>query len=221
MQIKKEEHLEEKYPNYFNSVKEYWYINYVPRSGDIIFDIGAGQGEDSIPFSYHVGNEGKVISIEANPKSFTFLKSECEVNNLKNIIPLNIAITDLNQDVYIEDNGDWISNALSDHKNNGIKIKGNTLDSICSKLNINKINFLKMNIEGAELEAIKGMTESIKIIEKICICCHDFRTERGEDKKFKTKKMIIEFLQKNNFSILIRSNDHRDYVRDHIFGSKI
>jgi FkbM family methyltransferase len=212
--------LEKKYQDYFNNVKEYWYVNYTPSVGDIIFDIGAGRGEDSIPFSCHVGNEGKVISIEANSKSFTFLKNECDMNNIKNIIPLNIAITDFKKNVYIQDNGDWITNTLSNEKDNSIKVEGGTLDSVCLKLNINKINFLKMNIEGAELEAINGMVESIKLVEKICICCHDFRTQRGEDEKFKTRKAVIEFLEKNQFYIFTRSNDNRDYVRDHIFGEK-
>lgn len=213
--------LKEKYINYFTSVKDYWYKNYTPSAGDIIFDIGAGRGEDSIPFSHDIGKNGKVISIEANPRSFIFLKNECEINNIENIIPLNIAIVGSKKDVYIEDNGDWITNALSKHENNSIKIEGDTLDSVCSKLNINKINFLKMNIEGAELEAIDGMSESIKLIEKICICCHDFRTARGEDEKFKTRKAIIEFLKKNNFFVFTREDDNRDYVRDHIFGERI
>jgi FkbM family methyltransferase len=56
-----------------------------PKPGDTIVDIGAGRGEDDLAFSQAVGPTGKVLAVEAQPRSFRMLKAFCEVNDLRNV----------------------------------------------------------------------------------------------------------------------------------------
>jgi FkbM family methyltransferase len=211
--------LKKKYKTYFDNVNEYWYVKYTPKEGDVIIDIGAGKGEDTIPFSYAVGDSGKVYAIEAHPKTFIELERVCKENNLSNVFLSNTAMTDDGKYVYIEDNSDWQSNTLTDDSN-GIRVYGEYLDSFCKTLNINIIDFLKINVEGAEIDIIKGMPISIGNVKNICICCHDFRADLGHGEKYRTKEKVIQFLTENGFEVYCRENDSRDYVRDHVFGTK-
>lgn len=211
--------IKKKYKTYFNNVNEYWYVKYSPSEGDVIVDVGAGKGEDSIPFAHSVGKTGKVIAIEAHPNTFNNLKDECKRNTDLNIIPINLAVTDSAKKVYIETNSVWETNTLSTNESD-VCVESDTLDNICKKLSLDKIDFLKMNVEGAEVDIIKGMTDCIKNIRTVCICCHDFRADLGEGEKYRTKDRVVEFLKQNGFEIFCRENDPRDYVRYHIFGYK-
>jgi len=212
--------VKEKYKDYFNNANEYWYVKYTPKKGDTIIDIGAGKGEDSIPFAYGVGESGKVIAIEPHIDAFKVLKSECVKNPNLNILPMNLAVSDDCKMVYMENKTYSISNTITPDVSNTC-IQSDTLDNICEKLSIDNIDFLKINTEGSEINIIKGMKNCINFIKTICICCHDFRADRGQGEFFRTRQEIIEFLQSNNFEIFCRKDDNRDYVRDHIFGIKI
>lgn len=74
-----------------------------------------------------------------------------------------------------------------------------------------------MNIEGAELDAIQGMQESIKIIKNIAVSCHDF-LESHKDKDI--MNTYYDFLKQNNFEISTQHTGH--IVKDSwIYGKKI
>ncbi|HEY2460768.1 MAG TPA: FkbM family methyltransferase, partial [Candidatus Acidoferrum sp.] len=83
---------------------------------------------------------------------------------------------------------------------------------------INQIDFLKMNIEGAERFALPGMESMIAHIRHICVACHDFRSNLGHGENFRTRAFVEEFLSNHGFTIVSRRDDPRDYVRDHVFG---
>ena len=75
-----------------------------------------------------------------------------------------------------------------------------------------------MNIEGAEQNAIDGMSESITKTRHVCFAAHDFRAARGEGEHFRTRKAVIEFLRDHGFEVKTRNSDPRPAVRDHIHG---
>lgn len=194
-----------------------WFHIYKPARGDIIIDVGAGTGNDTLLFSSVVGSLGKVIAIEAHPKTFLCLAKMCKYNNLKNVVLYNYAITDREMGVLIENSSNHLRNTILNQKK-GIKIQGTTLDKLLENHNIEYISFLKMNIEGAEKLAIKEMKNTLKKTRFICIACHDFLNRRNGQRNMQTKEMIIDFLEKNGFKIFTRNTDERDWVRDHVHG---
>ena len=179
--------------------------NYMPQKGDVIIDVGAGVGEETLVFSKSVGQNGKVISIEANPKTFLCLAKMCEYNKLDNVILLDCAITAAETDVFIEDIDEY--KACRVNKKGNVKVKGRTLDNIANEFGIHKVDFLKMNIEGAEKIAIEGMSEVIQKTRFVCIAYHDFRA-------------INEGLKKHGFLITTRESDKKESVRDYVYGNK-
>jgi FkbM family methyltransferase len=206
-------------PTYFRDAEDFWFSNYQPRSGDVIIDIGAGRGEDSLPFSRKTGPTGVVIAVEAQPGTFRQLERFCRLNQLHNVITLHAAVMDAPGTIQITDGELWETNSVQTD-GSGITIRATTVDDICREQQIDHIDFLKMNIEGAEAFALRGMAETIEKIAKICVCCHDFRAERGDGEQYRTRNFVTDFLKRNGFVVSSRSSDRRDYVRDHIFGTR-
>lgn len=186
-------------------VKENHFLQYNPQIGDVIIDIGAGIGTETIIYSSKVGESGKVFAVEAHPETFESLKILCELNSLKNVIISNIAISDYNGVVYIESRQNHAENKIFKESEKGDSIPVTTFDEYINKNKITKINFLKINIEGAEKELITKMTTSICMVNYIAISCHDFLFENNN---FEIKNSVIEFLKSNNFNIIERQTGH-------------
>lgn len=201
------------------SSTDYWFQQYQPRAGDVIIDVGAGGGEDALAFSRAVGPTGRVLAIEAFPATFKRLELFCRLNRLSNTTPLMLAIMSKRGSVAMMETGNWEGNTAewSDDASRD-SVPAITLDELCEEQRISHIAFLKMNIEGAEQEAIRGMTASIKRTRAICIACHDFRADRGDGEQFRTRAIIEPFLRDNGFTLLTRPSDRRPFVRDHVYG---
>lgn len=77
------------------------YLNRLVKLGSTVLDVGANVGTLSIPLSYQVGEDGVVISVEANPATFSYLEGNIGLNkNIQNIISLNVAVGDKIGEIY-------------------------------------------------------------------------------------------------------------------------
>jgi FkbM family methyltransferase len=204
---------------FFRDSADFWFAGYTPKLGDIIVDVGAGRGEDILPFLESVGPDGRVYAVEAHPVSFAYLKRLCDLNNFRIVIPIHAAIMDKPGVVQIGDDENWVFNSIrSDGR--GASVRAMTLDELCRDQNIEYIDFLKMNIEGVESLALLGMSEMLPKISQLCICAHDFRADRGHGERFRTRSLVEEFLKRNGYTVSRRVSDPRDYVRDHVFARR-
>jgi FkbM family methyltransferase len=208
------------FESYIADTKEHWLQHYTPQQGDIVVDVGAGRGEDTLTFSRAVGPTGRVVAIEAHPLSFALLKSFCHLNQLSNVAALHVALMDRPGIVTIaESQSSWQENAVNpDSSEAGISVSAVTFDELCQKHKINNIAFLKMNIEGAESHALLGMKAMMPNIRQICVACHDFRADLGHGEHFRTRSFVERALKEYGFKIWSRPDDDRDYVRHHVFG---
>jgi FkbM family methyltransferase len=202
------------------NARELWLQFYEPQPGDTIIDIGSGRGEDAFVFAEAVGPTGRVLAVEAHPASFGLLHSFCALNDLKNITPINRAISDKAHRVGLTDSDDWQSNSIGapDGEKTPIQIDACTLDALCDQEGITQIAFIKMNIEGEESSALRGMERVLSRCNTVCVAYHDFRSERGHGEQFRTRAFVTKFLADRGFKVVLRDADPRDYVRDHVFG---
>ncbi len=204
--------------------EDFWFHRYQPRPGDTIVDVGAAAGEDALVFSRAVGEAGRVIAIEAHPRTFSYLEKVCRWNSLANTTCLLCATMDRSCTVEIEDREKFISNTVlqlaAESGARRLEVRGETLDRLLSEQGVTEIDFLKMNIEGAERLAIDGMQESLANSRHVCIACHDFRADRGEGEAFRTRDYIAQRLEAQGFRLTRREDDPRPYVRDHIYASR-
>lgn len=201
--------------------EDFWFPFYRPPRGSVVIDVGAGQGEDLPAMLDAVGESGKIVAIEAHPRSFHELERFSRLNRLENVLRLNIAVAEKPAVMTLTDLDDWESNEIahvSDRKAKVVSVRAETLDDICEVNGIHQVDFIKINIEGAERTALLGMTRVIERCQAICVACHDFRADRGDGERFRTRAFVGQFLATHGFSLFSRQDDPRDYVRDHIFG---
>jgi FkbM family methyltransferase len=198
---------------YLRDADDYWFHVYQPRPGDVIVDIGAGRGEDAFAFSHAVGAAGRVWAIEPHPVSFGILRRFCELNRLANVTALNYACIDRPGEVRIETLPVWESNYVRE----GVGVQGVRFDDLAAGHGIGRIDFLKMNIEGAERMALPGCREALCRARFVCVAAHDFRADRGEGEEFRTLDFVRRFLAEAGFHIVTR-DDPRYYVPYHVHG---
>lgn len=209
--------------SYLSEAQDYWLRHYTPQAGDVIVDIGAGRGEDTLAFARAVGAAGRVIAIEADSQSFVILKAFCKLNGLANVTPVHLALMDQPGSVrMVRSSSSWKEGAVE--RADGAEVdavQAGRFADLCSREGIGAIAFLKMNIEGAERYALLGMGSVVARVQQICVACHDFRSELGHGEQYRTRSFVEEFLVSHGFTLSSRSDDPRDYVRDHIFGQKL
>ena len=212
------EHWETQAETCFRNAEDYWFHLYKPKRGDVIVDIGAGRGEDVLAFSTAVGPTGKVLAVEAHPATFLILQGFCDRNRLVNTKPINAAVVDRPSTVYIESDDDWMKSTLCFDSPEGgsVPVRGTTLDEICETEGISHINFLKINIEGAEVLALQGLRRAAPMIENLCVACHDFRADSGDGEMYRTREKVLLLLRDLGFSPVLREGDNMPFVRDHV-----
>jgi FkbM family methyltransferase len=199
--------------------KEHWLQHYCPKKGDVIVDVGAGRGEDTLTFSRAVGECGRVIAIEAHPLSFAILKNFCRLNRLANVTPVHLALMHKAGTVQITESASWMENSINNSNGpSGVLVPAGTFKDVWEQEGLRNIAFMKMNIEGSERYALQGAGPIIQRVRQICVACHDFRSELGHGEQFRTRAFVDRFLVEHGFTVYSRSDDPRDYVRDHVFG---
>ena len=185
------------------------YLSHV-KKGHTVFDIGANAGNFTILFSNIVGKKGKVFSFEAVPKTFEYLSRKVESLKIQNVILENLAVGDKqgNFNIYTPGNDSGQSSLMIQNrgswKNSDIqKVTCSmvTLDKFIKKNNIERLDFIKCDIEGAELMALKGGSKSlIKFRPRVLLEINSDWTKAFDY----TPKEILKYLHEigyNSFTI--------------------
>lgn len=166
-----------------------------PCLGDVVFDVGANIGVYSLKSSFSVSPSGKIIAIEADPEIFGCLKKNILINSINNIIPLNYAVFDKKETVSLyRSTLSSPTNSLEKIPNaQKIDVQANSLDNIFDELNLDKVDWIKIDVEGVEKQVLDGAT---KIFEK------NLKLKLIIEVHKKELEPIIEnFLKKYNFEI--------------------
>lgn len=201
--------------------RDLFFQEYTPREGEVIFDVGAGIGTELMLFSRVVGSKGHVFAIEADPATFTWLQRRRDVNRLENTTLLEMAASDEPGDVYISTEGFYDGHFITKDYRAGQCVKAITLDDLVAEHGLTRVDYLKMNIEGAERAALNGMRHSIGIVRNVCIGCHDFLADTGGGDWMRTKAFVRAYLDEHGFEVIERRpDDQKDYARDYLYGRR-
>ena len=204
------------------------------KPGDVILDIGANSGYYTLIAAKMVGEKGKVFAFEPDPNNFSLLSKNVKINNYNNVIIVKEAVSDKNgqcrlylyeEDVHnkINDSSDKFSKRYDDeNKRKFIEIKTNRLDDYFKGYD-REINFIKMDIEGSEGLAIKGMTSLFKkngtkkmIVEFYPHLIREYGLNPAEslDTLVKSGFKVYEVDNKTKEVNLIKSNEIKEFCRD-------
>ena len=145
------------------------------RPGQTFIDCGANVGYFSVMAGALVGPDGNVVAIEANPVTYELL-----VHNLnKNLtgIPIHCALGSSTDEVelFVPSDGDVYSSLRSDGlvKNSvtfrSIKVQSRTLDEVVEQLGLNRVDVVKIDVEGAELDVLSSGTKLLKTFRPVVV----------------------------------------------------
>jgi FkbM family methyltransferase len=130
----------------------------------VFLDLGANIGSIVIPIC-RKRNDLRVISVEAAPWVFEYLKKNIELNGLTNIEILNRAILDTDdQEIdFFGPTEKFGKGSLTPHyTNKSIKVPTIQIDTLLKKSNISKVDFIKIDIQGFEYYAFKGAAQLLQ-----------------------------------------------------------
>ncbi|MGC4100316.1 FkbM family methyltransferase [Ferruginibacter sp.] len=157
------------YPNEYE-VDKTDFIKIHCKEGNVVFDIGAHMGVFSYFLACQVGKTGKVFSFEPAPLTYKMLQHTIAYNHLENTVEANqMAMAEKAGELtfYIYSNSKISSgNSLSPLNpagtSHGITVKTVTLDDFFEEKKLSRLDFIKIDAEGAELEILKGGQKTIR-----------------------------------------------------------
>jgi FkbM family methyltransferase len=130
--------------------------HFSPKEGDIVVDIGAAFGFYTILSSKRVGMKGKVVAIEAQPDSFEMLNKNIKLNGLANVITLNYAAYSKKSRLKLYSSYSIMRERAGKDFQEHIEVNANTLDHLLQLQGIKDVDWIKIDVEGAEYEVLKG-----------------------------------------------------------------
>jgi FkbM family methyltransferase len=137
------------------------------HTGDTVFDIGANVGEITCRIAQRVGKEGNVYSFEPQPQNFARLIRNLALNHYQNVRPEQLALGSSRGTIIM---------APRDSLNSGTQrivemdspgkesnfILMTTLDDFVETNMIERLDSLKIDVEGYEPEVLKGAIRTIR-----------------------------------------------------------
>jgi len=197
--------------------------HFTPKENDLVIDVGAHLGRYTLISSNRVGREGKVITIEANPLILDKLKKNLELNQITNTIDLNYAVFSEKTKIKLFFPREGLKNTIyntivSDRSANSekfIEVNADTLDNILSTvgLNLEDVNWIKIDVEGAELEVLKGSSEILAKSKDISILLEIHNIGHGKTLYEPIMNLLNNYNFKKEFEMLHESGERHIIVR--------
>ncbi|MFT3912051.1 MAG: FkbM family methyltransferase [Ferruginibacter sp.] len=165
--------------------KGYWYhgknrekvqmdiFKTIIKEGDTVIELGAHIGYISLYFSKLAGTAGKLYVFEPGANNLPYTRANINNSKIKNIELIEKAVSDENGTAtfYLENITGQSNSLVKDYRvtkkiqsktftelqKNAVEVETIRLDDFVKQRNIKKVDFVKIDIEGAEYMAIKGM----------------------------------------------------------------
>jgi FkbM family methyltransferase len=175
---------------------------YVTKRGinknDTIIDAGAYTGIFSIYAAKKTGIKGKVLAFEPDPYNYLRLKQNIQLNKISNIVLVKKGLYSKIGKMKMDIQGFGSTIMLNQYKNqtalNNIQVT--TLDKELTRLKTKRVNFIKMDIEGAEIEAVKGCIKTIHSNKNIFFAIASYHVVENEPTYLNLEKLFRKFLMR-------------------------
>ncbi len=149
----------------FHEFREFIFMHRFLKGDMVALDVGANLGEYTLFMAKRLG-DGKVFSFEPMTKMVELLEKNIALNGFKNVQVCPFGLADRNYVAQVHEVDDpheglgtfYLGERKSKQATN---VELRTLDSVFGSLNVNRIDFIKMDIEGSELHALKGGSKTM------------------------------------------------------------
>ncbi len=195
-----------------NFVKRNYTKDFLPITKDsIVVDVGAHIGS----FSISVARSAyKVLAFEPEPTNYQILRKNMEINHLENMSAFEMAVSGISgdQDIYTCPGGSSADYSL--YKSGIMNVKMGristiSIDDIIEREGLSRIDFLKLDCEGAEHDILKNMSlkTAVKIVG-IAMETHRVPTEFSIDIPFRLKELGFQVKVSPNGGYLYARQTH-------------
>lgn len=195
-------------PNY----SEYYILADSLNSSSVVYSFGIGE---DLSFSNKIIEKYgcHVFAFDPTPKAINYVNNhDLSKNCLFHFIPIGVANYDGMTKFHLPTNDDYVSGSIEKWqglKEESILVQVLKLNSIMTELGHNRIDLLKMDIEGTEFNVCEDIVKSGIEINQICVEIHDRFFEDGYKR---LKKMIWE-LNKVGYYLASRKGDDLTFVK--------
>ncbi len=131
---------------------------YTFNEDDVVFEIGAFTGYYAMRVSKILSQKGKVIAVEAIPENFKILEMNIQENKLSNVILLNKGLYSKEDKLIFYRASRQKASFIKENINlkEQIEIDVTSLDNIVKELKLQKVHFVRIQINGGEIDALRG-----------------------------------------------------------------
>jgi FkbM family methyltransferase len=184
--------------------------------GQVVIDVGAQIGLMAKLFADLVGENGRVYAFEPTPKTFTVLKKTISLNKQERIIkPIEAAISEKkgkasfsisNQDI---DAANSLSDTNRQHQTHMISVDVLSLDEFVAEEAVSKVDFIKIDAEGAEYFVLKGARTILKEYRPIINLALHPKSMMALNS---TLKQVYDFIMEENYAIYSNNKEISEAV---------
>jgi FkbM family methyltransferase len=136
------------------------------KTGDVFIDVGANIGLYTLHAAGRVGDSGIVIAFEPVEKTFRLLENNVSLNNFSNIRVENLALSDKEKpiEIFTENTGtnSGMASSYLEFYSDSIRVDAVSLDGYLDRNPPERVDFIKMDIEGGEYPALLGMKKTLQ-----------------------------------------------------------
>ncbi|NQT93416.1 MAG: FkbM family methyltransferase [Lentisphaerae bacterium] len=152
------------------------------QRGQAVVDVGAYTGLYAIYAALKVGPEGLVIAFEPDPYNRMMLKRNVRLNKVKNVVCSSKGLYSKEGTIAFDVQGVGSHVVEDDAKQIAVNhVRVTTLDAELRQLNIPTVDFVKMDVEGTELETLKGCVHTITAASAIEFAVASYHIVDGQE----------------------------------------
>lgn len=181
-------------------------IHRLDKNNPVVLDVGSNYGFVSLALQTHLPAESSIYAFEPHPDIFKAFSQSIQFNNFNNIFLFNNAVGNETKEIELNLYGQS-SNILKKNlkqQSSSIPIGQLKLDEFLKEKNMVP-DYIKIDVDGYELEVLKGLSETIKNYKPILV------VEPNEDRR------VIDFLIANNYTLLDADLKAYNSLIDNIF----
>jgi FkbM family methyltransferase len=180
-----------------------------PKLGDVVIDVGTYYGRYTLMASDYVGESGLVIGVEADSKNYSITQKNIKINRKTNVLLFRSAASEDEGTIKLfktkySGTHSIVWNSLTEFET----VPCTTIDNIIDKLVVKKVDWLKIDVEGAELLVLKGSRKTLVTNNKLKLVI-EIHTDSNE---------VIRFLEGLGYRVIFL--EQKSHIPYHILALK-
>ena len=161
------------------------FVMHFLRQGMTVLDVGAHHGFYTLLASLRVGSTGQIIAFEPSPRERKRLIRHIKMNNCKNvrIEPFALGASHGRATLFLVEGAEDYCNSLrppvTEAQTISLAVEVTSLDEYLAIAAISKVDFIKLDVEGSELDALKGAVRLLATAPRpvLMVEVYDIRTK--------------------------------------------